>query len=438
MGRTIIISVIFSLFVVPLFYSCKKDSVINKQAPPPPPPTITVTGIKPDAGKHGDTIIITGTHFNLNPADDTVKFNGKTAVVQKASADTLFVIVPLGAGSGVVTVNGIMVPGPAFSYTPVVMVSTFAGGQSGYLDGPDSLARFNDPDAICFDPQGNMYVDDGDYRIRKIAGGLVSTLAGDGGSGYINGPDSLAEFFFATGIAADIHGNVFVADDEAHRLREISGGMVSTYAGTGVIGNQNGPVATAQFYGPVSLAFDTQGNLFVVEGDDLRKISPSGIVSAFVGPTSIGVSGFMDGPDTTALFNNPIGLAIDVQGNAYVADDNNKRIRKITPAGLVSTLAGTGTQGFKDGQGDSAQFYQLHGVAVDAQGNVYVTDWHCIRKITPSGVVSLFAGTYTPGFADGPAATALFDFPVGLAFDAPGNLYVADANNTRIRKITFE
>lgn len=436
MGRKTIISVIFSLFLIQLFYTCKKDSVNNKQVQPPP--VITVTGIKPDAGKHGDTIIITGTHFNLNAADDTVKFNGKTGVVQKATADTLFVIVPLGAGSGVVTVNGITVSGPPFSYTPVAIVSTFAGGAAGYLDGPDSLAKFTDPDAICFDPQGNMYVDDGDYRIRKIAGGMVSTLAGDGGSGYVNGPDSVAEFFFATGIAADAHGNVFVADDEADRLRAISAGMVSTYAGTGAIGNQNGPVSTAQFYDPVSLAFDAQDNLYVVEGDDLRKISSSGIVTAFAGPTTIGIGSFMDGPDTTARFNNPIGLALDGQGNVYVADDNNKRIRKITPSGLVSTFAGTGIQGFKDGPADSAQFYLLNGVAVDTQGNVYVTDWHCIRKITPGGVVSLFTGTYTPGFADGPAATALFHFPVGLAFDAVGNLYVADANNTRIRKITFE
>lgn len=214
--------------------------------------------------------------------------------------------------------------------------------------------------------------------------------------------------------------------------------MVSTYAGTGAIGNQNGPDSTAQFYDPVSLALDAHDNLFVAEANDIRLISPAGTVSAFAGGGVLGAGGYLDGPDTTARFSNPVGIAADAQGNTYVTDNNNKRVRKITPSGLVSTLAGNGVQGFKDGPADSAQFYLLHGIAVDAQGNVYVCDWHCIRKITPDGNVSLFAGGYTPGFLDGPAATALFNFPVGLAFDAAGNLYVADASNTRIRKITFE
>jgi sugar lactone lactonase YvrE len=432
----IVKAVIGFLFLFQLLNSCKKSSINNN--PPPPVTSVTITSVEPDSGKHGDTIMIAGTHFNLTPSMDTVKFNSKMAIVQKATADTLLVLVPLGAGSGAITVNRSTAPGPAFIYIPVVMVSTLAGGAGGYLNGPDSLARFSDPDAICFDLQGNMYVDDGDYRIRKISGGMVSAFAGDGASGYINGPDSIAEFWFATGLAADAQGNIYVADEEAHRLRKISAGLVSTYAGTGVIGNLNGPVATAQFYSPLSLAFDAQGDLYVVESNDVRKISPSGVVSSFAGGGVLGVGGFMDGPDTTARFNNPIGIAVDTQGNVYVTDNINRRVRKITSAGLVSTLAGTGVQGFKDGPADSAQFYLLSGVAVDIQGNIYVSDWHCIRKITPGGVVSLFAGTYTPGFADGPASVAKFDFPTGLAFDTSGNLYVADANNTRIRKITFE
>lgn len=197
MGRQITIS-IFSLYFLQLFFSCKKDSVSSNNTNHSQP-VMSLTGVKPDAGKHGDTILITGTHFNLNASFDSVKFNGKTAVIQKVTADTLFVTVPLGAGSGTVTVNGLTVPGPTFSYVPVVMVSTFSGGTPGYLDGPDSLARFNDPLALCVDSLGNMYVDDGNYLIRKISEGLVSTFAGNGISGYVNGPDSLAEFFSRPG-----------------------------------------------------------------------------------------------------------------------------------------------------------------------------------------------------------------------------------------------
>ncbi len=417
--------------------------------PTPPASPITIISVKPNTGKHGDTIIITGTHFNLNASNDTVKFNGLPAVVQTASADTLLVIVPSGAGSGAVTVNRVTAPGPVFAYIQTVTVSTVAGSGmqiapgggflGGYKDGPDSIAQFDAVFALSLDASGNIYVSDlGNNRVRKISAGLVSTLAGSGFSGFLDGADSAAAFFGPYGIAVDRQSNVYVADGFGHRIRKISGGQVSTLAGTGFPGVINGPDSVAQFYDPVGLAIDSTGLLYVVEVNDIRKISPAGVASSFAGGGTPGVGGYLDGPDTTARFNNPIGIAVDAQGNAYVADNINKRIRKITAAGLVTTLAGNGTQGFQDGPADSAEFYLLTGIAVDSQGNVYATDQNCIRKITPAGIVSTFVGTHIGGFVDGPALEALFSTPEGLAFDTQGNLFVADSGNQRIRKISFE
>ncbi|HEY4936662.1 MAG TPA: IPT/TIG domain-containing protein, partial [Puia sp.] len=373
-SSNIIIPAIFYLFLMQLSDSCKKSSVSNN--PPPPVSAITITGVLPNSGKHGDTIIITGTHFNLNTADDTVKFNGKTAVVQKASADTLFVIVPLSAGTGAVTVNKTPAPGPVFDYIPIVMVSTFAGGGmqnmpgsyviGEYVDGPDSIARFTGPIGICLDVQGNMYVVDD--RIRKISMGFVSTFAGSGINGFLNGPDSVAEFFLMAGIAIDAQSSLYVSDEEDQRIRKISAGMVTTFAGSGAIGSKNGPDTTAQFYGPATMAFDAQGYLYVGESNDIRKISPSGVVNYFAGGGTLGVGGYLDGPDTTARFNNILGVALDAQGNVYVADNINTRIRKVTPSGVVSTFAGSGIQGIQDGPADSAQFYFTSGICLDSAG----------------------------------------------------------------------
>jgi len=150
-----------------------------------------------------------------------------------------------------------------------------------------------------------------------------------------------------------------------------------------------------------------------------------------------GTPGFANGPGATAQFSSPVGVAVDGSGNVYVADVSNNRIRKITPAGEVTTLAGTGTPGFADGPGATAQFNSPFGVAIDVSGNVYVGDQfnHSIRKITPAGDVSTLAGDGTSGFVDGPGASAQFNSPFGVAVDGSGNVYVADQNNHRIRKI---
>jgi sugar lactone lactonase YvrE len=165
----------------------------------------------------------------------------------------------------------------------------------------------------------------------------------------------------------------------------------------------------------------------------IRKITPAGLVTTVAGSTS----GFADGTGTAARFSGPQGLAVDSTGNIYVADTNNFKIRKITPDGVVSTLAGS-TYGFADGIGINASFKHIFGVSVDSTGNVYVADTYnnMIRKITPDGVVSTLAGSGLRGSEDGIVTAASFNSPNGVALDSKGNIYVADINNKKIRKIT--
>jgi len=441
---------IFSMCIILLFSSCKKDSY--PPPPPPPPHQITITEISPLSGRHGDTIIITGTNFSLNPTDDTVKFNGITAVVQKASAGKLYVIVPQ-TSTGVITVNGISSTGPPFNYLLTVLVTTFAGtgiidysidtigyAFGGNLDGPSMQAKFDGPSAIYFDKLGNLFVEDYyNESVREISGGFVSTIADYHliGYQYVTYPTG-GEFGVMGGIALDASGNLYVSTEVFEKIRRISGGKIFDFAGSGVLGNQDGPVETAQFYYPGNMAFDPQGNLFVCEINDIRKISPAGIVGTFAGGGTPGVYEYRDGQGTDARFSSPGALTIDAQGNIYVTDRGNNRIRKITPSGFVSTIAGSGIQGLQDGPADSARFSAINGICLDTLGNLYVSDFSCIRKITPDGFVSTLAGTKIIGYADGPAATAKFYYPEGLAFDEQGNLYVADSHNQRIRKITFE
>ena len=326
-------------------------------------------------------------------------------------------------------------------------VSTLAGdGRAGYIDGAGASAQFTSPYGVAVDGSGNVYVAEIttrevrlSNRIRKIdSEGVVSTLAG-GTSGFADGPGTSAQFFAPFGVAVDGSGNVYVADRNNHRIRKIdSSGVVSTIAGTGTAGFADGPGTSAQFNFPCGVAVDGLGNVYVGDCSNhrIRKVESSGVVSTLAGT---GTAGFADGPGASAQFDVPYGVVVDGSGNVYVGDSNNHRIRKIDSSGVVSTLAGDGTSGFADGPGTSAQFNTPRGLAVDGLGNVYVADLvnHRIRKIDSSGVVSTLAGEGTPGFADGSGTSAQFYLPNGVAVDGSGNVYVADAANNRIRKIAF-
>ena len=317
----------------------------------------------------------------------------------------------------------------------------FAGSDTaGLVNGIGKAARFNHPFGIAVDATGNLYIADvGNNVIRKIdATGLVTTFAGMGGvKGSANGVDSLASFNKPFGVATDASGNVYVADAGNNKVRMIvPAGVVSTFAGTGVAGGGNG-LDTATFNSPMSVAADGSGNVYVADyqNDLIRKITSAGVVSTLAGS---GATGATDGLDTAATFNLPEGVAVDAAGNVYVADNGNNLIRKVTPAGLVSTLAGSGQSGSANGTGTAASFDSPFGLAVDAAGNIYVADSgnNLIRKITPSGVVSTFAGSGARGAKDATGTAASFNTPSGVAVDASGNVYVADENNNLIRKIT--
>ena len=298
--------------------------------------------------------------------------------------------------------------------TPIVTVSTLAGSTYGYTDGTGTSAKFDSPSGVAVDGAGNVYVaDQANHRIRKITtSGVVSTLAGSGTPGYTDGTGTSAKFYSPTGVAVDGAGNVYVADRSNHRIRKITAsGVVSTLAGSGTSGYTDGTGTSAKFSSPNGVAVDGAGNVYVADyfNHRIRKITTSGVVSTLAGSAS----GYADGTGTSAQFSYPTGVAVDGAGNVYVADYNNHRIRKITTSGVVSTLAGSGTPGYTDGTGTSAKFSSPTGVAVDGAGNVYVADYnnHRIRKITASGVVSTLAGSGKAGYTDGTGTSAKFYYP---------------------------
>ena len=335
--------------------------------------------------------------------------------------------------------------------TPAGVVTTLAGtaGSSGSTDGTGSAARFNRPFGVVLDASGNMYVaEQSNHTIRKITPtGVVvastTTLAGTAGStGTTDGTGSAARFNNPRGVATDASGNVYVADYLNHTIRKItSAGVVTTLAGTaGSSGSTDATGSAARFNGPGGVALDASGNVYVTDNNNhtIRKITPAGVVTTLAGRA--GSRGSTDATGNAARFDNPNGVATDASGNVYVADYLNHTIRKITSAGVVTTLAGTaGSSGSTDATGSAARFNGPGGVALDASGNVYVTDNnnHTIRKITPAGVVTTLAGRAgSRGSTDATGNAARFDNPNGVATDASGNVYVADYNNHTIRKIT--
>lgn len=281
-------------------------------------------------------------------------------------------------------------------YATPFTITTFAGNPPTGSDGSGSLARFSRPAGVAVDNSGNIYVTDtDDETIRKVTpGGIVSTLAGSvGQAGRTDGVASAALFDNPQGIAVDSEGNVYVADTGNNTIRKISpGGLVTTLAGTpGEIGYADGVGSAAGFQQPTGIAVDKTGTLYVADtiNSKIRKISPIGAVTTLAG----GGPPYSDGTGTAAGFDNPQGVAVDSRGNVYVADTFGYTIRKITPTGVVSTLAGSSGAfglGSADGIGNAAQFYFPEGVAVDGAGNLYVTDTNncTVRKITPAGLVT--------------------------------------------------
>lgn len=318
-------------------------------------------------------------------------------------------------------------------------VSTLAGSENpGLVDGIGSLARFNYPCGMVADAEGNLYVSDhSNHSIRKITPkGIVSTFAGTGVAGFEDGHRAKATFNHPYGLAMDRKGNLYVGDVVNHAIRKITpGGMVTTLAG-GRKGFSDREGYLAMFNHPYGVAVDAQNNVYVADSynNRIRKITPTGSVTTFAGN---GNDGFVDGAGNDAEFYVPIGIVTDAHGNVYVGDEGNSSIRKITPDGQVTTLAGNGKFSFADGVGKNATFNAPGGIAIDKNGNLYVADYlnNCIRKVTPQGVVRKIAGSLEKGFADGSTSEAKFYYPFGIAVDNTGAVYVGDQFNHRIRKI---
>jgi len=433
---------------------CGKNGSNQMSNPVPNPPTISA--ISPTSGPYSTLITLTGTGFNSSITGDSVKFNGVNAVIQQASPTQLQVLVPKGAGTGPVTVKvgNQTATGTVFTYTFTITVSTFAGSNGiGLVDGPALSASFSLPYGLTSDAKGNIYVSD-THNIRVISTSvIVSNLAGNGISGYVDGTNTGAEFYFPSGLSTDPKGNILVADQYGVRKLTTSG-VVTTLAGIPYVFNAgpatptnpinlgffDGPALTqAEFYSPASAVSDAQGNIYVADTYNLRirKISMDGNVTTIAGN---GSPGHIDGSGNTSEFGMPTGIAIDGLGNLFVADETNNCIRKISPSGQVTTYAGTGVSGLKDGPANSAQFYNPFALMLDAQSNIYVVDRGnaCIRMIANNGMVSTLAGNGTQGYIDGPGNMAEFYAINSIAEDPNGNFYVADSFNHRIRKITLQ
>ncbi len=425
----------YTIFLAVLL-SCKTEE------PPPVLSTPTLTDITPNVGTWNDIVFINGENFGVDATIVDVTFKDSAAVVRRVSNNQMEVIVPEEAGTGplTITIGEHVFTSIDFTYETFVLsgtiVSTTAGSSQGLTDGPADKAKFKFLQGVATDQAGNIFVADMDnHRIRKIStDGEVSTFAGSE-EGLEDGIGSAAKFKYPGDIVIDAFDNVYVADMNNHCIRKISPeGEVITMAGTGFPGVDDGPGISATFSKPVRLTIDADGNLFVVgyTGHRVRKVTPEGVVSTIAGSSP----GYEDGTGSEAKFFGPHGIAMDSEGNLYVGEYNNHTIRKVTQAGVVSTLAGSNSIGDEDGTGASAKFNAPAGVAIDLDGNILVCDVnnHKIRMITPEGIVTTVAGIGN-GYSDGTEEDAKFNLPIGITVHTDGTIYVGDRSNNKVRKI---
>ena len=362
-----------------------------------------------------------------------------------AVAALVTTILSVSAACAPPTVGG---PTTTTIFTPIRVVTTLAGSFNvpGHDDGTGAAASFMGPSGVAVDGTGTLYVADlGNEMIRKLTpAGVVTTLAGSGNYAFVDGTGPGASFESPVAVAVDAAGTLYVSDAGSNAIREVTpAGVVTTLAGAGPSfnGSLDGTGGAAQFNGPDGLVVDGLGELYVADrgNNTIRKVTSAGVVTTIAGTP--GVAGHADGTGAAATFSGPAGLALDTAGNLYVTDSFNNTIRKVTPAGVVTTVAGVaGTHGNADGPAATASFWQPRGVAVDGSGNLFVTNinTNTIREITQSGLVTTIAGSPTDplGSTDGIGSVARFANPDGIAIDAAGTLYVADNGAETIRKIT--
>jgi uncharacterized protein (TIGR03437 family) len=358
---------------------------------------------------------------------------------------------------------------PALTVTSGLITTVAGDGTQGFSGdgGPATSASLNLPGGesdhagIAVDVSGNLFIADwGNNRIRKVsASGIITTVAGNGNGGTLGGfsgdggPATSASLAVPSGVAVDASGDLLIADQYNHRIRKVSAtsGIITTVAGNGIVGfsGDGGPATSASLGYPLGVAVDAAGNLFIADGYRIRKVSASGVITTVAGNGTQYLGGFSDycycqngdgGPATSASIGPPSSIAVDASGNFFFNDIGNLLIRRVSASGIITTVAGNGTPGFS-GDGGPANLAELtgaNGIAVDAFGNLFIADSPRVREVpaSPSGIITI-AGNGNASFSgDGGPATSAGMCAGGVAVDASGNLFIADACNSRIREVS--
>lgn len=350
----------------------------------------------------------------------------------------------------------------AESLPPIITTVAGGGTAAGNGDfGPATNARLSNPVDVALDATGSLYIADvpvqsgqDGFKVRKVnAAGIITTVAGNGSPTYNgDGIAATSAGISVKGIAVDGAGNLFIADAHNQRIRKVaSNGIITTVAGTGTSGfsGDGGPAQSARLNFPSDVATDSAGNLFIVDGFNhrIRRVGLDGVIRTVAGNGQYGFSGD-GGPAIAASLYSPHGVAVDRHGNIFIADYGNDRVRRVTPAGVISTIAGGGH--FRnDPVATSMKLLHPHGVAVDGRGNLYVAETNnLVRVVNSAGIIEVAVGAFNDttfgnegapwGFAGdgGPASQALIYEPLNLALDSLENLYIADSRNGRVRKVT--
>ena len=403
---------------------------------------ITTVAGNGTAGYSGDNGPATAASLNLYspgvPAGGiAVDTSGNLFIADSFNSRVRKVSAAAGAGGIITTVAG-----------DGRLLSSGDGGQAISA----SLVR---PFNVAVDAAGNLFISDlvGD-RIRKVStGGIITTVAGNGVGGFSgdSGLATSAQLSFPAGVAVDVSGSLFIADSFNARIRKVgagAGATITTYVGNGnfSFSGDGGPATSAAMFSPYAVTLDAAGNFYIADqfSNRIRKVSAAGTITTVAGTGSAGFSGD-GGLATAASLYTPYGMAVDTSGNLFIADTDNNRIRKVSAAGIITTFAGCGTGngclGFAGdgGPAASAAFAFPYGVAADASGNIFIADTlnNRIRKVASNGIVTTVAGGASAGFSgDGGSATsALLNRPQAVAVDASGNLFIVDSNNNRIRKV---
>ncbi len=387
----------------------------------------TISFIANDGTANSNTASVT---FDINGVNDVPGFSSSAITAPSQDNSYQYTINTTDKDEDAIVITGTTLPdwlqlGTADDVE--YRVGTLAGGgEAGNTDGNAESARFSGPSSVAVNSHGIVYVADrSNSKIRKIgADGTVSTLAGSGTSGYQDGTGTDARFTNLNSIVLDADGNLFVTDQ--YRIRKVTPeGVTTTFAGSGSQEHVDGTGTAASFWHMRDITIDGSGNFYVISGNGIRKITSAGVVTTFAGLYN--QQGAANGTGTNATFSQPGGIDADASGNLYVADGANYLIRKISPEGVVTTFAGSGSSGTTDGTGTAASFRQLSGIDIASDGNIYTTSFSgLIRKVTTAGVVTTIAGSGTE--ENGIGTNAKLYQPQGLDVDSQGNIYLADHN----------